>query len=798
MMTFHHASPIIRLNPAPTQYALSNREHGTRVTVRDLFGNMPVRIKQRTDAWDSKRRDGDLMRALKAKVVGLMIAWGRPVNLELTSALSSTHLHLREPNNSKSSQHSRVPTGLDLSLVQRVLTQATYTDHVARGSWVGISARTRHLSLQGAVCLKPSPNKVAQFVSLGIEPLKSHSLGDVLLCEVNRLFTLSAFGAQEGAFGAEVSDLHGQDGRHKPSRHTERELKMAGKAVDRWPSFVIRIDIRERRSPSMSLESSLVNSQSMQEKMVKILRATITKFLEDHNFKPRLMPHPQREKPTPFSNRGVLPLEFRQSPFSTWSRIKSGVSQNFSDVRHWNAVPNPPSNNDDARPSLKKDVTGSSEDKEQGQSDLDQNRFLLKAGQASTSRDASVIWHDPITNAPILINGRTGLSVPAKKCEPLSTQRASEACKVSGPRANDGGHLEAWKNPVFSPAEGNIPRIFRFGRFAGNHGHTLAHKGDDLDRMHALSVSDAKLSKQALRTAKVIAQVDQKFVLVHMSTEAHGMSANECNTGRMLVLIDQHAADERIRVEQLFFELCTAGNGPLSYDGMTTSIPSTPLPSALVFQITAQESSLFGDSQRWFAEWGIVYNIRSADQHHLTESAPDVSSHLFVQCLPPLIAERCRKQPKVLIDLLRQEIWDPLPRNTSTRPDSTRAAVRLPCPDEDLHHRAETPRWLTKIHRMPRGLLDMLHSRACRSAVMFNDRLSLEESQVLVRTLASTKFPFQCAHGRPSLVPLVGIGSLGQADVESFDLKRAGTMYENESFLGAYRASLVGKGATDV
>ena len=43
---------------------------------------------------------------------------------------------------------------------------------------------------------------------------------------------------------------------------------------------------------------------------------------------------------------------------------------------------------------------------------------------------------------------------------------------------------------------------------------------------------------------------------------------------------------------------------------------------------------------------------------------------------------------------------------------------------------------------------------------MFNDVLSKEECEALVQRLATCAFPFQCAHGRPSMVPLVNLGSL--------------------------------------
>ncbi len=41
---------------------------------------------------------------------------------------------------------------------------------------------------------------------------------------------------------------------------------------------------------------------------------------------------------------------------------------------------------------------------------------------------------------------------------------------------------------------------------------------------------------------------------------------------------------------------------------------------------------------------------------------------------------------------------------------------------------------------------------------MFNDVLTMEECDALVQRLADCAFPFQCAHGRPSMVPLVGMG----------------------------------------
>lgn len=42
---------------------------------------------------------------------------------------------------------------------------------------------------------------------------------------------------------------------------------------------------------------------------------------------------------------------------------------------------------------------------------------------------------------------------------------------------------------------------------------------------------------------------------------------------------------------------------------------------------------------------------------------------------------------------------------------------------------------------------------------MFNDVLTHEQCVSLVRKLAKCAFPFQCAHGRPSMAPILDLGS---------------------------------------
>jgi DNA mismatch repair protein MLH3 len=63
----------------------------------------------------------------------------------------------------------------------------------------------------------------------------------------------------------------------------------------------------------------------------------------------------------------------------------------------------------------------------------------------------------------------------------------------------------------------------------------------------------------------------------------------------------------------------------------------------------------------------------------------------------------------------------------------------------------------------PPGVGRVLRSRACRSAIMFNDPLLEQECASLVDALAATALPFCCAHGRPTTAPLVDMRVLPRA-----------------------------------
>ena len=117
----------------------------------------------------------------------------------------------------------------------------------------------------------------------------------------------------------------------------------------------------------------------------------------------------------------------------------------------------------------------------------------------------------------------------------------------------------------------------------------------------------SKLSKASLRNAKVISQVDAKFVLCSMpSTD---------DNSQTLVLVDQHAASERVILERLLADLyapidANSTSARLRTNtGCSSTVATTLLGTPLVFELTANESELLRAQAPLFAQYGILYDL---------------------------------------------------------------------------------------------------------------------------------------------------------------------------------------------
>lgn len=185
---------------------------------------------------------------------------------------------------------------------------------------------------------------------------------------------------------------------------------------------------------------------------------------------------------------------------------------------------------------------------------------------------------------------------------------------------------------------------------------------------------------------------------------------------------------------------------------------------SLAFEVSSTEGDLFQKYTGLFSGWGIEY---------VTHGKTNSTVLITVHTLPVLIAERCRLEPHVLIDLMRREIWSS--EEDGRKPFQSKKTFETKDADQDLElsdgddvvHKgisasSASRSWVQQMNGCPQGIVDLLNSRACRTAIMFNDPLNIEECQALISRLARCAFPFQCAHGRPSMVPILDLRSLSE------------------------------------
>ncbi|KAK1825525.1 DNA mismatch repair protein [Friedmanniomyces endolithicus] len=390
-------------------------------------------------------------------------------------------------------------------------------------------------------------------------------------------------------------------------------------------------------------------------------------------------------------------------------------------------------------------------------------------------------WMDPITKQTHRVNTRTGGVLPTTSnvhntvSKPASVRvaapfRQKAAIDISVSSAGQvlrlanrslpshatsepqwlHGFLKDWDNPVFQKQAEEQIAVVSFDGPGLDPAEGYKHRcADHALTQHFAETGDkgtSKISKAGLNKAKVIRQVDDKFILCSIP----GMEVNDWH--ETLVLVDQHAASERVILEGLLTELCTPVNPnalAASYTtntGLRPPIQTTVLERPQRFLVSEKESELFAKHARHFADWGILYDVMyTAGTLAASQVRESPSEYrLTVRTLPAGIAERCTLLPNLLIELLRSEVW-----NVAQSPGPALGRV------EDGSEQEQEHVWLRRIGSCPKGILEMLNSRACRSAIMFNDVLSVAQCEDLLADLTRCSFPFICAHGRVSMVPLV-------------------------------------------
>jgi DNA mismatch repair protein MLH3 len=219
-----------------------------------------------------------------------------------------------------------------------------------------------------------------------------------------------------------------------------------------------------------------------------------------------------------------------------------------------------------------------------------------------------------------------------------------------------------------------------------------------------------KLHKSVLDHVSFVRQVDRKFILVSVK-QADG--SHKGRSSDLLLCIDQHAADERVRLEKLELELFGA-------DGRSRNIDTHEHDPALILQVNASERAVMESSDTLLRSWGFDFEPCPSSEW-ISDVPGSTSSWHYVLRASPKIEKR------------------------AANADDFREFIQL---------LSTTHSYTTLSTLRPPVITRLLHSRACRSAIMFGDHLSVDQCKTLLDNLRQCNLPFQCAHGRPSVVPL--------------------------------------------
>lgn len=219
-----------------------------------------------------------------------------------------------------------------------------------------------------------------------------------------------------------------------------------------------------------------------------------------------------------------------------------------------------------------------------------------------------------------------------------------------------------------------------------------------------------KFRKEMLAYVQVIGQVDAKFIACLMPLSQNRVVQEDS----LIVLFDQHAAHERVRLEWLLENQYEAR-------GQARCVRSSALNMELTIPLEPDTLRRAAICEKEMRKLGIHYTVQNSS----------VSFNRLPVCLLERDeGEQRAGRPSTLASRMEELLRDHTEMLLGTR----HSAIAL-----------------------PKFLMDVLSSQACHGAIRFGSVLEKSECTKILKALSRCTLPFQCAHGRPSLTPIVDL-----------------------------------------
>ena len=167
-----------------------------------------------------------------------------------------------------------------------------------------------------------------------------------------------------------------------------------------------------------------------------------------------------------------------------------------------------------------------------------------------------------------------------------------------------------------------------------------------------------RFTRDDLRRAEIINQVDNKFIACRITKRNYlNVSVDDrvrepYRDSPILVLVDQHAADERVRVERFLKDLClgflhsldqTDNNLASKYVFSRDLAPSRPVLLTQHEALTISQSQVVQES---FRKWGVRFTELSkiiSGSDGASESVSNIGYlQLYVSAIPEVVGDKVR------------------------------------------------------------------------------------------------------------------------------------------------------------